>query len=80
MLQSLNTSIAVYTADTRLIFFNREFVRLFDLKEGWLAGEPTLSEALEAQRERRRLPEQADWRVFKKRMKDLFTNVTEPEE
>ena len=32
------------------------------------------------QRERRRLPEQADWRVFKKRMNDLFTSVTEPEE
>ena len=80
VLQSLNTSIAVYAADTRLIFFNREFVKLFDLKEGWLAGEPTLSEVLEAQRERRRLPEQADWRVFKKRMNDLFTSVTEPEE
>ena len=80
VLQSLNTSIAVYAADTRLIFFNREFVKLFDLEEGWLAGEPTLSEVLEAQRDRRRLPEQADWRVFKKRMNDLFTSVTEPEE
>ena len=80
VLQSLNTSIAVYVADTRLIFFNREFVKLFDFKEGWLASEPTLSEVLEAQRERRRLPEQADWRVFKKRMNDLFTSVTEPEE
>ena len=48
VLQSLNTSIAVYAADTRLIFFNREFVKLFDLKEGWLVGEPTLSEVLEA--------------------------------
>lgn len=80
VLQSLNTSIAVYAADTRLIFFNSEFVKLFDLDEGWLSGEPTLSEVLEAQRERRRLPEQADWRLYKKRTNDLFTSVTEPEE
>ena len=53
---------------------------MFDLEEGWLSGEPTLSEVLEALRERRRLPEQADWRLYKKRMNDLFTSVTEPEE
>ena len=80
VLQSLNTSIAVYAADRRLIFFNNEFVKMFDLEEGWLSGEPTLSEVLEALRERRRLPEQADWRLYKKRMNDLFTSVTEPEE
>ena len=80
VLQSLNTSIAIYAADTRLIFFNSEFIKLFDLDEGWLAGEPTLSEVLEAEREKRRLPEQADWRLYKQRMNDLFTSVTESEE
>ena len=80
VLQSLNTSIAIYAADTHLIFFNAEFVKLFGLDEGWLAGEPSLSEVLEAQRERRRLPEQADWRLYKKRVNDLFTSLTEPEE
>ena len=80
VLHSLNTSIAVYAADTRLIFFNSEFVKLFDLDESWLSGEPTLSEVLESLRERRRLPEQADWRLYKKRMNELFTSVTEPEE
>ncbi|MDP6474348.1 MAG: PAS-domain containing protein, partial [Alphaproteobacteria bacterium] len=80
VLQSLNTSIAIYAADTRLIFFNSEFIKLFDLDEGWLAGGPTLSEVLEAEREQRRLPEQADWRLYKKRMNDLFTSVTESEE
>ena len=80
VLQSLNTSIAIYAADTRLTFYNSEFVKLFKLDEGWLGGEPTLSEVLEAQREMGRLPEQADWRLYKKRMNDLFTSVTEPEE
>lgn len=80
VLHSLNTSIAIYAADTLLIFFNSEFVKLFKMDEGWLAGGPTLSEVLEAQRERRRLPEQADWRLYKNRVNDLFTSVTEPEE
>jgi len=80
VLQSLNTSIAIYAADKRLVFFNSEFIKLFGLEEGWLAGEPTLSEVLEAQRERRRLPEQADWRLYKKHVNELFTSVTEPEE
>ena len=80
VLQSLNISIAVYAADTRLVFFNNEFVKLFDLDEGWLAGEPTLSEVMEALRERRRLPEQADWRRYKARVNDLFTSVTERQE
>ncbi len=35
---------------------------------------------LEAERESRRLPEQVDWRLYKKRMNDLFTSVTESEE
>ena len=80
VLQSLNTSIAIYAPDRRLVFYNSEFIKLFDLDEGWLNGEPTLSEVLEAQRERRRLPEQADWRLYKKHVNDLFTSVTEPVE
>jgi signal transduction histidine kinase len=80
VLQSLNTSIAIYAPDTRLIFFNSEFCKLYRLDEGWLAGEPTLSEVLEAQREKGRLPEQADWRQYKTRMNDFFTSITEPEE
>ena len=72
VLQSLNTSIAIYALDTRLTFFNSEFVKLFKLEEGWLVSEPTLSEILEAQREQGRLPEQADWRQYKKRMNGIF--------
>ena len=80
VLQSLNTSIAIYAPDRRLVFYNSEFIKLFDLDEGWLNGEPSLSEVLEAQRERRRLPEQADWRLYKQHVNDLFTSVTEPVE
>ncbi len=78
VLEALNTAIAIYAANTRLIFFNSEFVKLFRLDEKWLATEPTLNEVLEAQREKRRLPEQADWRAYKRGTLDLFTDVTEP--
>ena len=80
VLEALNTAIAIYAANTRLVFFNSEFVKLFKLDEDWLHTEPTLGEVLEALREQRRLPEQADWRAFKKRTLELFTRVTEPGE
>lgn len=80
VLEALNTAIAIYSANKRLIFFNSEFFKLYRLDEHWLASEPTLGEVLEAQREQRRLPEEADWRAFKKRMSELFTNLTTPQE
>jgi signal transduction histidine kinase len=80
VLEALNTAIAIYAPDTRLTFYNSEFGKLFQLDESWLAGEPTLGEVLEALRENRRVPEQADWRVFKASILDLFTSVTEPQE
>lgn len=80
VLESLNTAIAIYSAKQRLAFFNSEFVKLYGLDEHWLASEPTLGEVVEAQREQKRLPEEADWRAFKRRMNELFTSLTEPQE
>ena len=77
VLESLSEAISIYAPDKRLIFFNSEFVKLFRLDEQWLASEPLISEVVEAQREQRRLPEQADWRAYKDQLADLFTSVTD---
>jgi signal transduction histidine kinase len=80
VLESLSTAIAIYGANARLSFFNAEFAKLYQLDEAFLRGEPTISEVIDALRERRRLPEQADWRAYKLRINRLFTSVTEPVE
>ena len=50
----------------RLTFYNPAFAQLWRLDEDWLATEPTFNEVLERLRERRRLPEHADFRAFKR--------------
>ncbi len=80
VLESLSTAIAIYNASQNLTFFNSEFTKLFQLDELFLRTEPSLSEVIDAMRETRRIPEQADWRAYKTRVQRLFTTVTEPME
>ena len=80
VLERLGSAVAIYGADTRLKFFNRAYVQLWGLDEQWLGGEPTLGEVLEALRERRRLPEFADFQAFKQDQLKLFTSMIEPME
>ena len=49
------------------------------LEEDWLAGEPSLDEVLERLRERRRIPEHADFRAFKRQQLAMFTSLIEPQ-
>ncbi|MFD2234372.1 PAS-domain containing protein [Phaeospirillum tilakii] len=65
VLERLATAIAIYAPDTRLAFFNTAFTRLWRLDSTWLAGQPTHGAVLDALRERRLLPEVADYRAFK---------------
>lgn len=78
VLESLGTAISIYGPTQRLMFFNSQFVKLFQLDEAWLRSEPPLSEVLQAQSDLRRLPEQADWRAYREKMVALFTSVTDP--
>ncbi len=80
VLENIAVAIAIYGADTRLTFFNTAFARLWNLEEDWLATEPTLDEILERLRERRRLPEHADFRSFKKDQRAMFTSLLVPQE
>jgi signal transduction histidine kinase len=80
VLENIAVAIAIYGADTRLTFFNAAFARLFLLEEDWLATEPTMDEVLERLRERRRLPEHADFRSFKRQQRAMFTSLLSPQE
>ncbi len=78
LLEQLRSAIAIYGADHRLEFYNSSFAQLWDLEDGWLNKKPKLGDIMEKLRETRRLPEQADFRVFKKSWLDMFTGLIEP--
>ncbi len=78
VLENLATAIAIYGPDERLKFFNTAFVQLWKLEETWLRTEPGYGEVLEMLREKRRLPEYADFPAFKRQRLKLFTSLLDP--
>ena len=78
VLESIHAAVAIYGPDKRLSFFNSAFAALWGIEEEWLSGEPSLDELLERLRERRRVPEYADFRAFKRQQLGMFTSLIEP--
>ena len=76
-LNRLSTPIAIFGADQTLQFYNRAFANLWRLPESWMDGHPSHSELLEALRENRRLPEQADFLSWKQAVLDQYTALPE---
>jgi signal transduction histidine kinase len=80
LLESSTSAMAIYGKDQRLKFYNFAFVTLWKLDESWLDTEPTYAEVLEALREKRKLPEQANFQAFKQYQIKQFTTLIEPQE
>lgn len=80
LLESSTSAMAIYGKDQRLKFYNFAFVTLWKFDETWLDTEPTYGEVLENMRERRKLPEQANFKAFKDSQVKLFTTLIETEE
>lgn len=80
LLESVTSAMAVFGSDQRLKFFNAAFVRLWGMDEPWLDTQPSYGEFLEILREKRRLPEQANFPMFKQRHLKLFTGLLESQE
>lgn len=80
VLEQLHSAVAIYGPDMRLNFFNSAMCQLWSLDEPWLAMRPTLGELLEVLRERRQLPEVADFRRYKQEQLGLFTSLIDPYE
>lgn len=64
-LDQVASAIAIYTADQRLFFYNQAFKALWQLDPAWLDTKPQLGEVLDHLRQRRLLPEQADYRKWR---------------
>jgi signal transduction histidine kinase len=80
VLESIHAAVAIYGADKRLKFFNSAFAGLWGIETDWLASGPSLDELLERLRERRRIPELADFRSFKRQQMEMFTSLIEPQQ
>jgi signal transduction histidine kinase len=78
VLESIHAGVAIYGPDKYLKFCNSAFAGLWGLETDWLASGPSLDELLERLRERRRIPEFADFRAFKRTQLAMFTSLIEP--
>ena len=78
-LDKLATAVAIFGADQRIRFFNAAYADLWSLDAEWLNEQPSDGEILDALREARRLPEQADYRAWKARQLEAYVKV-EPHE
>ena len=78
VLESIHAAVAIYGADKHLKFCNSAFAGLWGIETDWLASGPALDELLERLRERRRIPEFADFRAFKRQQLAMFTSLIEP--
>jgi signal transduction histidine kinase len=64
-LNHIAEAVAVFSQGKRLIFHNTAFADLWGLEPAWLAEQPSHSEILDRLRQRRRLPETADYGRWK---------------
>ncbi len=80
LLESSTSAMAIYGRDSKLKFYNFAFVNLWKMDEAWLDTEPSYGDVLEVMREKRKLPEQANFKAFKQAQTKLFTTLIEPSE
>jgi signal transduction histidine kinase len=64
-LNQIGEGVAIFGRDRRLIFNNAAFATLWGLEPAWLAERPGHGEILDRLRQRRRLPESADYAKWK---------------
>lgn len=74
-LDKINTAIAIFGPDQCLRFFNRAYSQLWSLDEGWLKAQPSDGEILDLLRQRRALPEQANFREWKAKQLSSYTTL-----
>ncbi len=64
-LNHITEAVAIFSQSRRMSFHNAAFAELWGLEPAWLAERPTHAEILDRLRQRRRLPETADYAKWK---------------
>jgi signal transduction histidine kinase len=78
-LDQLATAVAIFGQDERLVFYNDAYRKLFDFETAFLDERPRDSVILDRLREKRQLPEQADFRAWKAQLHEAY-RAPEPRE
>ncbi|MCB9964858.1 MAG: PAS-domain containing protein [Rhodospirillales bacterium] len=78
LLDHLHSAVGIFNKDQELEFYNASFASLWKLEEPYLNTHPKLGDIMERLRAQRSLPEQADFRGFKKSWLDMFTGLLQP--
>ncbi|MEQ8164954.1 MAG: PAS-domain containing protein, partial [Alphaproteobacteria bacterium] len=73
--EQLSTAIVIYGPDKRISYFNDAYRTLSYLDRKFLQSAPTYEEEFEALREKRRLPEVADFVAYKKARLGMFRSL-----
>jgi signal transduction histidine kinase len=80
-LNRLDDAVAIFGEGKRLIFHNTAFAELWGLEPAWLEERPTHGEVLDRLRQRRRLPETADYAKWKAAELDRYERLgAEPDD
>lgn len=79
-LDKFSTAVAIFDSGMRLEYYNKAYLRLWGLAESLLFSHPSYSEILEALREARKLPEQANFPEWKQRQLEAYKEVIDPVE
>ncbi|WP_209000672.1 PAS domain-containing sensor histidine kinase [Labrenzia sp. DG1229] len=74
-LDQLAAAVAIYGSDRKLQFYNAAFRQLWDLDDAFLESRPEDSTVLDALRASRKLPEQADYRVWRNKMLKSYQSL-----
>ncbi len=77
VLDSLNTPLAIFNANTRLHHANAAFAELWTLPRSFLDAHPPFDQVLDAMRDRRRLPEAANFSAYKAEQRAQFGTLHE---
>ena len=75
VLNTLETAVAIFGTDQRLLAYNTAYVRMWHLPESWLDSHPTLSDVLDRLREMRRVPEQRNFAAWKQEHLKQFSEA-----
>lgn len=78
VLQHMSTAVGIYDREKRLIFANRAFTQFWGLEEEFVGHQPTLGEVMDRLHQNRKLPEQVEYRQFRRNREAFFNTLLEP--
>ncbi|MFY9688095.1 MAG: PAS-domain containing protein [Pseudolabrys sp.] len=79
VLDQLSTGVAVFNIDRKLTFYNAAFRSLFELDAGFLDQTPTDASVLDILRDKRKLPEEQNFRQWRQELYEAYRAI-EPKE